>query len=181
MDIVIATQHRAKSLFGFFIHIFIAIFAIGSCSITLAADPLASWNEGPARKAILEFVIAVTDENSKDYVAPAARIAVFDNDGTLWAEQPMYFQLAFVIDRVKAMASDHPEWATQEPFSFILKGNIKAALAGGNHALLELAMATHANNTTEEFAQIVKDWTASAKHPKTNKLYTDIYDLSANA
>lgn len=156
--------------------IFLVLAVLLACSTATFAesDPLPSWNASKSKQNIINFVSQVTNNNNASYVPPAERIAVFDNDGTLWAEQPMYFQLAFVVDRVKAMASDHPEWAIQEPFSFILKGDIKAALAGGNHALLELAMATHANNTTEEFTQIVKDWTASAKHPKTNKPYTDM-------
>ena len=154
--------------------LFLTLAIVALVASTAFAETLHSWNEGPTKKSIVQFVKDVSTIGSPKFVPQAERIAVFDNDGTLWAEQPMYFQLAFVIDRVKAMASDHPEWATQEPFSFILQGDIKAALAGGNHALLELAMATHANNTTEEFAQIVKDWTASAKHPKTNKPYTDM-------
>jgi phosphoglycolate phosphatase-like HAD superfamily hydrolase len=138
------------------------------------AETLPSWNEGPAKTSIVQFVKDVSTAGSSKFVPQAERIAVFDNDGTLWAEQPMYFQLAFIIDRVKAMASEHPEWTDQEPFSFVLQGDIGAALAGGHHAILELAMATHANTTTEEFAQIVKDWIALAKHPKTNKPYTDM-------
>ena len=154
--------------------LFLTLAIVALVASSAFAETLPSWNEGPTKKSIVQFVKDVSAIGSPKFVPQAERIAVFDNDGTLWAEQPMYSQLAFVIDRVKAMASDHPEWATQEPFSFILQGDIKAALAGGNHALLELAMATHANNTTEEFAQIVKDWTASAKHPKTNKPYTDM-------
>ncbi len=138
------------------------------------ADPLPSWQEGSAKTAILEFVAAVTDENGKDYVEPAERIATFDNDGTLWSEQPMYFQLIFALDRVKALAPRHPEWKQKQPFKAVLEGDLKTVMAGGEHALLELVMATHAGNTTDEFSQIVEDWLASAKHPNTGRPYTDM-------
>ena len=109
-----------------------------------------------------------------DFVPPAERIATFDNDGTLWCEQPLPVQLYFALDRVKALAPQHPEWKTKEPFASLLKGDLKTALAGGDRALLELVMATHAGMTTVEFEQIVKDWIATAKHPKTGKLYTEM-------
>ncbi len=153
-------------------HSFIAIlglFLIFS-NVALAADPLPSWNDGPAKKNIMEFVGKVTKEGSPAFVPLSERIAVFDNDGTLWAEQPMYFQLIFALDRVKATASQHPEWKTKEPFASLLKGDVKGALAGGEHAILEIVMATHAGMTTAEFEQIVKDWVTTAKHPKTGKL-----------
>jgi len=137
-------------------------------------DQLASWTDGPAKKAIVEFVKATTDKSSPDYVPPGERIATFDNDGTLWAEQPMYVQAMFALDRVKALAPQHPEWQTQEPFASILKGDLKAALAGGDKALLEIVMATHAGMTTDEFQQIVKDWIATARHPVTKRLYTEM-------
>jgi len=174
MDIVIATQHRAKSLFGFFIHIFIAIFAIGSCSITLAADPLASWNEGPTRKAILEFVIAVTDENSKDYVAPAARIAVFDNDGTLWVEYPMYTQFLFAFDRVKKLAPQHPEWKTKQPFKAVLEGDMKTVAASGMKGLMEILIETHTGMTAVEFEQDASSWLATATQSRFKRQYTEL-------
>jgi hypothetical protein len=132
-------------------------------------DQLASWTDGPARKAIVEFVRATTEKTSADYVPPGERIATFDNDGTLWAEQPMYVQAMFALDRVKTLAPQHPEWQTQEPFASILKGDIKAALAGGDKALLEVVMATHAGMTTDEFRQVVKDWIATAKNPVTKR------------
>ncbi len=138
------------------------------------ADPLPSWKEGSAKTAILEFVAAVTDESGKDYVKPAERIAVFDNDGTLWSEQPMYFQLAFMLDRVKELAPKHPEWQDKQPFKAVLNGDLKSVFAGGKRGLLELAMATHAGNTTEEFSQVVVDWIETAKHPKTGRPYTDM-------
>jgi len=141
---------------------------------TQAADLLPSWNDGPSKQAIIEFVNATTDKTSPKFVPPEERIATFDNDGTLWAEQPMYFQLLFALDRVKALAPQHPEWKDQEPFASLLKGDVKGALAGGEHALLEIVMATHAGMTTEEFTQTVKDWIATAKHPKTGRLYTEM-------
>jgi phosphoserine phosphatase len=139
-----------------------------------AADPLPSWNDGKARQSIIEFVEKVTRDGSPDFVSPAERIATFDNDGTLWCEQPLPVQLYFALDRVKALAPQHSEWQTKEPFASILKGDVKAALAGGDRAILELFMATHAGMTTVEFEQIVKDWIATARHPKTGKLYTEM-------
>ena len=132
-------------------------------------EHLSSWNDGPARKAIVEFVRKTTDKASPDYVPPAERIATFDNDGTLWSEQPMYVQALFAFDRVKALAPQHPEWQTQEPFASVLKGDLKGSLAGGDKALLEIVMATHAGMTTDEFQQIVKDWIATAKNPVTKR------------
>jgi haloacid dehalogenase-like hydrolase len=119
-------------------------------------------------------VQAVTDDASKDHVPASDRIAVFDNDGTLWSEQPMYFQLAFAIDRVKALAPKHPEWKTRQPFKAALEGDAKALSASGEHGLVELIMATHAGNTADEFAQIVRDWLKSARHPKFNRPYTEL-------
>lgn len=150
-------------------------FFCGSVIATAATgDPLPSWNEGTSKQAILKFVENVTKSSSSQYVAPSKRVAVFDNDGTLWSEQPLYFQLFFAIDRVKEMAPDHPEWQSQEPFASILKGDIKAALSGGEKALIELVMVTHAGMTTTEFEQIVTKWLATAKHPTTGKLYTEM-------
>jgi hypothetical protein len=143
-----------------------------SASAAFAADPLPSWNDGPAKQAIVGFVEKVTQDGSPDFVLVPERIATFDNDGTLWCEQPLPVQLYFVLDRVKALAPQHPEWKTKEPFASLLKGNLQAALAGGDRALLELVMTTHAGMTTVEFEQIVKDWIATAKHPKTGKLHT---------
>jgi len=139
-----------------------------------AADPLPSWNDTATKKFIVAFVERATKEGSADFVPANERIAVFDNDGTLWAEQPMYFQAFFVFDRIKALAPEHPEWKEKEPFASVLKGDLKVALAGGEHALLEMVMATHAGMTTEEFSKVVSDWIATAKHPKTGKLYTEM-------
>ncbi|MCL4178291.1 MAG: haloacid dehalogenase-like hydrolase [Verrucomicrobia bacterium] len=141
-------------------------------SPALASDPLPSWNDGTAKQSITAFVERVTREDSPDFVPAPERIAVFDNDGCLWAEQPIYFQASFIFDRIKALAPQHPEWQTQEPFAFVLKGDVKAALAGGEKALLEMAMATHAGMTTDEFERIVRHWLATAKHPTTGRHYT---------
>ncbi len=139
-------------------------------------DPLPSWNEGPAKQAIIGFVDKVTSEKSPDFVPVPERIATFDNDGTLWAEQPMYFQLLFALDRVKALAQQHPEWREKEPFASLLKGNIVAVLSGADaeKKLLEIVMTTHAGITTEQFEAIVKNWIATARHPKTGRLYTEM-------
>ena len=139
-----------------------------------AADPLESWNDCKAKQAILNFVAKVTEEGSPDFVPVADRIAVFDNDGTLWSEQPMYNQLAFALDRVKALAPRHPEWQLTEPFASLLKGDLKNALAGGQKALLEIVAATHAGMTTEEFEKTVREWIATARHPKTGRPYTEM-------
>jgi len=143
-------------------------------TIARAADPLPSWNETEPKKAIVAFVERVTKEGSSDFVPVPERIATFDNDGTLWAEQPIYFQFAFAIDRVKALAPQHPEWKTKEPFASFLRGDIKAALAGGEKGLLEMMAATHTGMTVEEFSKIVIDWIITAKHPKTGRLYTEM-------
>ena len=150
------------------------VLTIGNIAAVQAADPLPSWNEGTAKQAIKQFIKDVSTEGGPKFVSPAERIAVFDNDGTLWAEQPMYVQLLFALDRVKTLAPQHPEWKDKEPFASLLKGEMKEALAGGEHALLEIIMATHAGNTTDEFSQTVKDWLATAKHPKTGRPYTDM-------
>ena len=138
------------------------------------AGSLPSWNDGAAKKSVVEFVAKVTKEGGPDFVPPAERIAVFDNDGTLWAEQPMYFQLFFALDRVKVLAPQHPEWKTKEPFASLLKGDVKGALAGGEPAIFQLVMATHAGMTTEEFEKIVTEWITTAKHPVTKRLYTEM-------
>jgi hypothetical protein len=146
--------------------------AVAATSAAWAADPLPSWNDGAAKQAILRFVERTTAVGSPDFVPPAERIAVFDNDGTLWAEQPLYFQFLFMLDRVKALAPQHPEWKAEEPFASLLEGDVQAALAGGERAVGRLAMATHAGMTSEEFEGIVGDWIATAKHPKTGRLLT---------
>jgi phosphoserine phosphatase len=140
----------------------------------VAPDPLPSWNEGASRDAILDFVDRVTDPAGPDFVAEPERIAVFDNDGTLWSEQPLYFQLLFAIDRVEAMAPDHPEWKDLQPFQAALDGDMEALAASGKKGILELVMATHAGMTTTEFEAVVTDWLATARHPTTGKPYTEM-------
>jgi phosphoglycolate phosphatase-like HAD superfamily hydrolase len=146
--------------------------ALLACSTVLRADPLPSWRDAAPKAAITAFVGKVTREGSTEFVPPAERIAVFDNDGTLWSEQPVYFQALFIFDRIKVLAPQHPEWKEKEPFASVLKGDVKSALAGGEKALLEMAMATHAGMTTEEFEKIVTEWISTARHPETGRLYT---------
>jgi phosphoglycolate phosphatase-like HAD superfamily hydrolase len=136
--------------------------------------PLPSWNEGSAKQSIEDFVRGVTTAGGPQFVKPEERIAVFDNDGTLWSEQPMYFQFAFALDRLKAMAPQHPEWKDDPLIAAVLGGDMKALAAGGIRGILELATITHAGMTTDEFATIVQDWFASARHPKFNRPYTDV-------
>jgi hypothetical protein len=144
---------------------------------TAATDPLPSWNDTATKKAVVTFVERVTKQDSPDLVTPAERIATFDNDGTLWAEQPMYFQLAFALDRVKALAPRHPEWKDEEPFASLLKGDLKAALGGGEAAIFQIVTVTHSGMTTVEFDQIVSDWIAIARHPVTGRLYSEMVYL----
>jgi len=139
-----------------------------------ATDPLASWNDGAAKRSITAFVAEVTAPGSPRFVPPAERIAVFDNDGCLWAEQPMYFQAFFIFDRIRTLAPQHPEWKEKEPFASVLRGDVKGALSAGERGLLEMAMATHAGTTTEEFDRIVTDWITTAKHPKSGRLYSEM-------
>jgi phosphoserine phosphatase len=168
------TKRQTRSGFGFLLINFVAIFAICICSVAHAADPLASWNEGPAKKAILKFVAAVTDENGKDYVAPTDRIATFDNDGTLWVEYPMYTQALFAFERVKELAPQHPEWKTTQPFKALLEGDMKTVGASGMKGLMEIIMATHSGMTAAEFEQEVSTWLATTKQPKFNRPYTEL-------
>ena len=132
------------------IHFVVLSLALAA-TLARAQVPLPSWNDGPARRAIVNFVAKVTQEGSSDFVPPAERVAVFDNDGTLWAEQPMYAQFLFAIDRANGLAPQHLEWKGKEPFASLLKGDLKSALAGGGRAMLEIVMATHAGMTTEEY------------------------------
>ncbi len=138
------------------------------------ADPLPSWNDGLAKQSILDFVAAVTREGSPDFVPVRERIATFDNDGTLWVEQPMYAQLAFALDRVKALAPQHPQWTATQPFKAALEGDMKTLEGSGERGLLELIMVTHAGMTTDEFARIVTDWLATARHPRFGRPYTEL-------
>ncbi len=138
------------------------------------ADSLPSWNEGPAKQALVEFVRIVTDKSNPQYVPPEQRIATFDNDGTLWCEQPIYFQGFFALDRVKALAPKHPEWKERVPFKAVLENDLKALAAAGEKGLAEIVMTTHAGMTTEEFEWIVKNWLAAAKHPRFNRGFTEL-------
>lgn len=139
-----------------------------------AAEPLLSWNDTAVKQNIIAFVTRVTAVNGKDYVPPAERIATFDNDGTLWSEQPMYFQLAFTIDRVKALASQHPEWKEKQPFKGVLEGDLKAIAAAGEKGMMEMLMVTHAGMTTGEFEQTVTDWLKTARHPRFKRPYNEL-------
>jgi phosphoglycolate phosphatase-like HAD superfamily hydrolase len=137
-------------------------------------DPLPSWNDGQNKQSILDFVAAVTKEGSPDFVLVPQRIATFDNDGTLWCEQPMYVQLAFALERVKSLSNQHPEWKTKQPFKAVLDNDIATLAKSGEKGLVELVMATHAGMTTEEFATIASDWIKAARHPKFKRPYTDL-------
>jgi phosphoglycolate phosphatase-like HAD superfamily hydrolase len=145
-----------------------------TAQISAVTDPLPSWNDGPTKKAIIDFVARVTREGNIGYVPPEARIAAFDNDGTLWCEQPFYFQMAFAFDRIRAMAPQHPEWKAQQPFKALLEGDVKTAATAGEKGLLEVIAATHSGMTAEEFEASVKDWLATAKHPRFRRRYTDL-------
>mgnify|MGYP006273332429 FL=1 len=138
------------------------------------AEPLASWKDGATRTAVMDFVEAVSNPESADFVPRAERIAVFDNDGTLWSEKPAYFQLFFALDRIRALAPLHPEWKETQPFKAALEGDTKTLAKGGHRAIAELIMASHAGNTTEEFAEIVEDWLETARHPRLDRPYTDL-------
>ena len=150
-----------------------AAATIAAAQEAATSDPLASWNDGATKQAIVDFVERVTTKDSPDYVAPADRIAVFDNDGTLWSEQPVYVQLAFALDRIKVMAPDHPEWKSEQPFQAVLERDFKALAASGNEGLLKIIGATHAGMTNDQFAEIARDWFATAKHPKYDRPYTE--------
>jgi haloacid dehalogenase-like hydrolase len=147
---------------------------VGSAHAWAADDPLQSWNDGPAKSAIVDFVDAVTTEGGTGYVAPADRIATFDNDGTLWVEQPYYTQLAFALDRIRALAPEHPEWREQQPFKAVLETDLEALKASGIKGVMQLVMASHAGMTTQEFETIVEDWIASSEHPKFARPYTQL-------
>ncbi|GLH33926.1 haloacid dehalogenase [Pseudomonas sp. BR1R-5] len=139
-----------------------------------AANPLPSWREGTSRQAIEAFVTAVTTEGSKDYVPEAERIAVFDNDGTLWSEQPLYFEVLYALDEVKRLAPQHPEWATQQPFKAVLDGDQKALTDSGMDGILKIVAATHAGVSTEDFIANSRRWLATAVHPRSHKPYTEM-------
>ena len=152
----------------------LAAAALGSRAAQAQSDPLASWNDGAAKQSIVSFVARVTTQGGPDFVPQDQRIAVFDNDGTLWIEQPMYVQLAFILDRVRALAPQNPAWKSKQPYKAVLDGNMKALAASGEKGLVELMAATHAGMTADEFSKIVTDWIAAARHPKFNKPYTEL-------
>lgn len=156
-----------------FVLALVGFVALGA-GTAAAVEPLPSWNDSAARRAIVGFVARVTAEGSPDFVAPAERVAVFDNDGTLWGEQPIYAQLQFAIDRVAALAPLHPEWKEREPFASLLKGDVAAALAGGEKAIVEIVLATHTGMTSDEFATAARSWLETARHPKTGRLYPEM-------
>jgi haloacid dehalogenase-like hydrolase len=138
------------------------------------SDPLPSWNDGPAKQAIVKFVSDVIRTGAQTFVPPAERIATFDNDGTLWCEQPMYTQMAFALDRVKELAPKNPEWKNKQPFKAVLERDIKALTAQGEKGLVQLVAATHTGMSSEEFNRIASDWIASARHPKFNRPFTEM-------
>lgn len=143
-------------------------------SFAQPSNPLPSWNDGVAKHAIIDFVESVTRAHSSDFVPIPQRIATFDNDGTLWVEQPIYVQLAFALDRVKALAPMHPEWNDKQPFKAVLHGDMQTLAKAGEHGLVEMLMVTHAGMTTDEFVQIVRRWLSTARHPRFGRRYTDL-------
>ncbi len=165
---------------------FIAVLLLTSCTEqpretkevaktdAIVTDPLPSWNDGSSKKSIVDFVNKTTKEGGADFIPVADRIACFDNDGTLWSEQPLYFQFFFAMDRIKAMAPQHPEWKTKQPFKALLEGDMKTVMAGGEKALVQIVMTTHAGMTTDAFTKTVKDWMATATHPTTKKHYNEM-------
>jgi phosphoglycolate phosphatase-like HAD superfamily hydrolase len=157
----------------------IALLAMALCAVAGArafaqADPLPSWNDGTAKKAIADFVVRVTTQGGADFVPPEERIATFDNDGTLWTEQPYYFQLAYALDQIKVLARTHPEWRTQQPFKGLLEKDMKAVAATGEKGLLQIMAATHTGMTTDAFSKSVLDWLATARHPRFNRPYDSL-------
>ena len=155
----------------------IAVALLALClasNVEAAQDPLPSWNDGPAKQSIIDYVTRVTEEGGADYVAPKDRLATFDNDGTLWIEQPIYTQFAFAIDEVKAQANKHPEWKTKDPFKSVLAGDMKAVAGMGEKGMVEIVAATHSGMSTVDFDKTVRDWLETAKHPRFKVLYTDL-------
>lgn len=151
-------------------------FLLSCCSVAQAADsdPLVSWNDGQTKSAIVGFVQKVTDKGSKDFVPPAERVATFDNDGTLWAEQPVYFQALYALDRIRQMAPDHPDWKTTEPFKSAINGDVKGLMANGMDGVMKVLLTAHADVTAEAFQDSVTDWFATAKHPTKNRAFTQM-------
>jgi len=150
----------------------LTLIILSSVTASQSQDPLPSWNDGPNKQAIIEFVTKTTDQNQATFIPPTRRIATFDNDGTLWSEQPLYFQAIYIFDRIRELAPEHPEWQQNEPYASVLNGDSKSALAGGKQALLEMLMGTHAAVTASEFSESVADWLAAARHPDSGQPYT---------
>lgn len=155
---------------------FLLVLVLSVCGIAPAwsDEALPSWKEGTARQAIIEFVQNATAAGGRLFIPQPERIAVFDNDGTLWAEQPIYFQVAFVLDRIRALAPQHPEWKAKQPFKGVIEGDMKAVMASGEKGIVQLMAATHSGMTTDEFSATVSDWFANARHPKTKRPYTEM-------
>src|SRR5262249_30670254 len=150
------------------------VLLLAPASLWAQSDPLPSWNDGPTKQSIVAFVQKVTDRAGPGFVSPEQRIATFDNDGTLWSEQPIYFQFAFALARVKVLAPKHPEWKTQQPFKAVLDGDMKALAASGEKGMLQLLLATHTGMTTDEFTKTVIDWITTAQHPRFKRPYTEL-------
>jgi phosphoglycolate phosphatase-like HAD superfamily hydrolase len=159
--------------FGFLVAVFILVSGLLTTAAVAGHDPLPSWNETAPKKAIVDFVKAVTDPAGKSFVPPEERIATFDNDGTLWVEYPVYTQFLFALDRVKKLAPQHPEWKTEQPFKALLEGDMKTVADSGEKGIMEIVMATHAGMTATEFNKEVTDWLASNKQPRFKHLYTE--------
>jgi hypothetical protein len=159
-------KHLARALL-------LLAFSVSSSGYA-AHDPLPSWNDGPAKQSIIDYVTRVTKGGGPDYVEPKDRLATFDNDGTLWVEQPMYTQFVFAIDEVKAQVNKHPEWKTTEPFKSVLAGDMKAVAAMGEKGMVEIVAATHSGMSTADFDKTVRGWLEAAKHPRFKVLYTDL-------
>ena len=158
----------------FFLGGVLSVLLMISTTFVYAQDPLSSWNEGKSKQQILDFVKNVTTSSSSNFVPPGERIATFDNDGTLWSEQPVYFQLLFAIDRIKELAPKHPEWKTQMPFKAVLENDMAAVFGSGKRGLVQLLMASHAGMTTTEFEKIVKDWLNTSRHPRFKRPFTEL-------
>jgi len=161
-------------LFVILLTVFISACSVNTGSKESVKDPLPSWNEGRTKSSIVNFVIEITDKNSDGFVEVKDRIAVFDNDGNLWSEKPVYFQMLFAIERLKLLAPEHPEWETEQPFKSILENDMETFMSFGEHGILELVMATHAGSTTVDFEKSVKEWLSTARHPRFDKPYTDL-------
>jgi phosphoglycolate phosphatase-like HAD superfamily hydrolase len=166
--------HRRAVLSALLVSTAVAAMPLSARLVLAQSDPLPSWNDGQHKDSILKFISAVTKEESSDFVPVPQRIATFDNDGTLWCEQPMYVQLAFALERVKALSNQHPEWKTKQPFKAVLDNDIATLAKSGKKGLLELIMATHAGMSTDEFEKISVDWLKTARHPKFKRPYTEL-------